>query len=73
MKPVMAKFSFFVPSSLQTSKDVRPSALQHVLLDDVCLETESFTVQAHAEIAVSVLVLEHVHNDEENSIKLHFV
>ena len=33
----------------RTNKDVEQGAQQHVLLDDVCLETESCPVQAHVE------------------------
>ena len=45
---------FQVPRSLQSNKDVQQGAQQHILLDDVCLETESCPVQAHVEKAVRV-------------------
>ena len=52
-----------VPRSLQTSRDVRQSAQQHVFFDDEAWEPTSSPIQAHVEIAVSVEVVwshEHV-------------
>ena len=41
-----------LPRSLQTNKDAQQSAQQHLLFDDVFLETQSCPIHANVEIAV---------------------